>query len=208
MTGDFTGNSRAAFPYILAAKHDQHIFSPECTPEGFTLSDPDHLNGGQIVNLYKHWVARQKKGLAPFIILNAGPNHAVKQEKSVRSKGKKKMEWVDVDSSEEDEEQRNREDNLGDEQMLPLKIGPPRKKSAVMPAPTQEPSQVAGPSTQRELATLAGPSTLHRPPTLSEPTPPPAKVEQKKMAANRKKVEATVDHDHDEVDGPTNKRTS
>ena len=92
--------------------------------------------------------------------------------------------------------------------MLPLKIGPPRKKSAVMPAPTQEPSQVAGPSTQRELPTLAGPSTLNRPPTLPEPTPPPAKVEQKKMAANRKKVEATMDHDHDEVDGPTDKRTT
>ena len=145
-----------------------------------------------------HWEAQQKKGLTPFIILNAGPNHAVKQEKSVKSKGKKKIEWVDVDSSEEDDEERNREENFGNEQVLPVKIGPPRKKSTMMPAPTQDPSQIAGPSTQGKLATR--PSTLYPPPTPPEHT--------KKKAANRKKAEATVDHNHDEVDGLTDKRTT
>ena len=59
MTGEFTGNSRAAFPYSLASKEDQTIFSPECVPEGFTLSDPDHLSGVKIVALYSHWWRRQ-----------------------------------------------------------------------------------------------------------------------------------------------------
>ena len=42
-TGDFTGSSRSSFPYSLAAKDDQIIFFPDCVPEGFRLSNPDHV---------------------------------------------------------------------------------------------------------------------------------------------------------------------
>jgi len=105
MTGDFTGSSTSAFPYSLSAKSDQTIFSPECVPEGFRLSDPDHLTTAQIHVLYSHWLERQEDGLAPLIILNASPLHGAFMRKSEKRKGKAKMEYFDVgDDDEEDEE--------------------------------------------------------------------------------------------------------
>ena len=75
--GDFTGSSRLSFPYSLAAKDDQIIFSPDCVPEGFRLSDPDHLTALYIKALKIYWWGWQKKGLMPFIVLNASPNQLV-----------------------------------------------------------------------------------------------------------------------------------
>ena len=75
ITGDFTGSSTSSFPYSLSAKDDQSIFSPECVPDGFCLSNPDHLTMAQINHLYIHWMKRQAEGLAPLIILNASPLH-------------------------------------------------------------------------------------------------------------------------------------
>lgn len=107
--GDFTSNSIAAFPYMLASQEDQNIFLKDCVPRGFSLNDPDHLNMSQIDALYAHLLARQRKGLPPFVVLNAGPLHAVSMKKSAASskksakgKGKQKMEYEEVNSEEED----------------------------------------------------------------------------------------------------------
>ena len=74
-TGEFIGSKTAGFPFVLAAKEDQTIYSPECIPEGFSLSDPDHLLGSGIISLYRNWLEHQKKGLVPFIVLNPSPLH-------------------------------------------------------------------------------------------------------------------------------------
>ena len=101
-TGAFTSNSHAAFPYALASKADQTIFSEDSVPENFILSDPDHLNGFQINDLYSHWLKRQQKKLSPFVILNASPQHKTSIRKSSKAMGKRKMEYVEVDSNDED----------------------------------------------------------------------------------------------------------
>ena len=116
-TGEFTGNARTAFPYLLASKPDQTIFLPECVPDGFTLSDPDHLPASKIETLYLHWIGRQHKGQPPFIVLNASPNHVVlarKGLKSAKAKGKQKIDYVDVNSDDEDNE--DREEGEGDDE--------------------------------------------------------------------------------------------
>ena len=142
------------------------IYSPDCIPEGFTLSDPDHLTGAQIINLCLHWSARQQKGLAPFIILNPGPNHGVKRPKmkSAASKGKKK-EYVNVSDDEEnddEEDARGGSDGGKDgEEEMPLKVRPPRKKRKVMFKSTgEDPSPVAGPSKLPARRTSPGPPIL------------------------------------------------
>ena len=71
--GDFTRSSTLAFPYSLLAKSDQTIFALECVPDGFCLSDPDHLTSLQVNLLYGHWQKQQDKGLMPSIILNSSP---------------------------------------------------------------------------------------------------------------------------------------
>jgi hypothetical protein len=67
------------------------------------LSDPDHLNAFKINELYSHWLKRQSKGLSPFIVLNSIPQHGVAPKKSGNGKGKKKAEWVDVGTDDENE---------------------------------------------------------------------------------------------------------
>ena len=104
-TGEFTGHAKATFPYLLAAKDGQMIYSPDCVPKGFCLSDPDHLTGLEITNLYSHWLGHQKKKLQPFVISNAGTLHGMFVEKSEKAKGKKKMEYVDVSSKDGSEEE-------------------------------------------------------------------------------------------------------
>jgi hypothetical protein len=112
MAGEFTGNSIDLFPYSLASKEDQTIYSTECVPDNFTLSDPDHLKTFQIEELYKHWLARQRKGLEPFVILNSSPQHGSsrKSQKSAKAKGKKKMEYVEVDDEQEGKSECKEED--------------------------------------------------------------------------------------------------
>ena len=100
--GDFTGSSTSAFPYSLSAKENQTIFSPECVPDGFCLSDPDHLTALKTNLLYTHWLEQQDNGLTPFIILNASPLHGTFEKKSKKGKGKAKMNYTDVDSDDED----------------------------------------------------------------------------------------------------------
>ena len=89
-TGDFIGSKTAGFLFVLAAKEDQMIYSPECVPEGFSLSDPDHLPGLGIISLYQHWLEHQKKGLALFIVLNPSPLHGPMFKKSDKAQGKRK----------------------------------------------------------------------------------------------------------------------
>jgi hypothetical protein len=137
-TGEFIGSKTAGFPFVLAAKDDQTIYSPECVPEGFSLSDPDHLLASNIIALYRHWLGRQKKGLAPFIVLNPSPLHGLMIKKSEKAKGKKKADYLDVsddpvdkgdDEEDEEEEEDDDEDEDEDEPPAPsLKFGPPNTK--------------------------------------------------------------------------------
>jgi len=115
-TGEFTDNQNAAFPYILASKEDQTIFSPECVPEGFVLSDPDHLQAFHVRALYLHWLQRQRQKLPAFIILNCSPQHQKSEKKSAKAKGKRKMEYVEVNSDDEEVESEQEDERLEEEE--------------------------------------------------------------------------------------------
>ena len=122
MKGDSTGSSTSAFQYSLSDKNNQTIFALECIPDGFCLSDPDHLPSLQINLLYSHWQKCQGEGLKPLIILNASPFHGMSMKKSEKSKGKAKVGWVDITTDhgeeEEEEEEKNgqKEDGNGEEE--------------------------------------------------------------------------------------------
>lgn len=75
------------------------------------MGDPDHLNSFQIIRLYNHWLNRQKKGLPPFEVLNAGPLHqhlGKKSKKSDKGKGKEKKRYVEFDEDNENEDDSNK----------------------------------------------------------------------------------------------------
>jgi hypothetical protein len=118
--GDFTGYQKASFPYLSAGEENQKIFSPECVPDGFTLIDPDHLKSFEIDALYNHWLRRQRKGLSPFIILQSSPQHGVFRKKSEKSKGKKKVEYREVDSDDEEVKSLEDEDELNGNELEEL----------------------------------------------------------------------------------------
>jgi hypothetical protein len=98
MIGDFTGSKTSAFPFGLAAKDGQVIYSPDSAPKGFCLNDPDHYTAFKIDALYTHWMERQRKGLQPFVVLNASPHHGMSVKKSKKGKGKAKADYVEVNS--------------------------------------------------------------------------------------------------------------
>lgn len=141
-TGKFTNNTIASFPFSLASKEDQDIYSPESVPDGFVLSDPDHLTGTQIESLYLHWLGRQQKKLSPFIMLKASPQHQTTVRMSEKAKGKRKIPYHDVVTSDEGEGSRDGsdvpagdendedEDDKGEEEISPgVKRGPPNRNS-------------------------------------------------------------------------------
>lgn len=109
--GDFTENSRSAFPFGLASKNDQVIYSLDSAPKGFCLSDPDHYSAFKIDSLYTHWLGRQNNGLQPFVIVNSSPQHEklLKKSKSRKGKGKAKVDYVDVNDDDEEEEENDEE---------------------------------------------------------------------------------------------------
>jgi hypothetical protein len=155
--GEFTGNQRAAFPFILAAKEDQTIYSSDCVPDGFSLSDPDHLQASNVIALYNHWLGRQKKGLTPFIVLNSSPLHGPILKKSEKAKGKKKAEYVDVSddpevsSADKEEDDDEDEDDAGveeEDEAPALKFGPPTRRNNEVAPPKKAPIQIAGPSSK------------------------------------------------------------
>lgn len=173
--GEFTNSKIASFPYGLAAKVDQSIYSTDSVPEGFILSDPDHLTGFQIQALYGHWLKRQQKKLSPFVILNSSPQHHISygksskaKEKSSKAKGKRKIDYMEVDSNDEEvktdggEEEEDdvevKEDDDGmpdedDEEMSPVvKYGPPitkSKKNQLLTQIDEHANAIAGPSKLR-----------------------------------------------------------
>jgi hypothetical protein len=100
----------------LASKEDQTIFSPDCVPDGFVLSDPDHLKGSQVRALYLHWLKRQQQKLPAFIILNCSPLHQISERKSAKAKGKRKMEYVAVNSDDEEVESGPEDELLEEEE--------------------------------------------------------------------------------------------
>lgn len=156
LTGEFTESKRASFPYILAAKEGQKIYSPDSAPDGFVLSDPDHLNGSQIEALYRHWLRRQQKKLQPFVILNGSPQHQTSRGKVMNTKGKKKADYVEVNTDEEevksvggdndgdDRDESDEENEDGEKNISQLKRGPPIGRPKNSLAST---NPVAGPST-------------------------------------------------------------
>jgi hypothetical protein len=157
MIGDFTGNDKAKFPFSLAMKPDQNIYSPECAPENFVLSDPDHLPLSKVNQLYYHWLTRQNKGLPPFIILNPNPIHRRKMKKTskAKNKGKKKADWVDVTSDDEDG-LFDDVDDVEDVEIAKVKIGPPKR----MGKRNDQPNAIAGSS---KLPSMDNPPNDHPP---------------------------------------------
>jgi hypothetical protein len=116
-------------------KEDQKIFDPDCVPEGFVLSDPDHLTAAEISSLYNHWLSRQHRNLPPFVVLNPGPHHPSPHPQSEKVKGKRKMPYVDVDSTDDEpgklvggDEESEEAEGFGDEEDLSrrVKFGPPK----------------------------------------------------------------------------------
>ena len=77
------------------AEEGQTIYSTNSVPEGFVLSDPDHLKSKSINALYSHLLQRQNEGLAPFIVLNPGLHHERAVKKLDKGKGKARMEYDD-----------------------------------------------------------------------------------------------------------------
>jgi len=138
------------------------------------LSDPDHLKTFSVDALYIHWLGRQKKGLSPFIVLNAGPLHSMASKKSKKDKGKGKQKYVEVsdddDSGAEDLEERGSdiEDEVVDEEKgnsteeteseadqgvknrRAVKFGPPKKTPPPLANRGESPSQIAGPSNPKK----------------------------------------------------------
>jgi hypothetical protein len=178
--GDFTGNPRAGFPYLIASKRGQKIFSPDSVPKGFVLSDPDHLKAFKINELYSHWLMRQSKGLSPFIVLHSIPQHGVAPKKSGDVKGKKKAEWVNVDtdddnqgskSSGDDEKNQNPDETEVDSdegEISPdAKFGPPRavakKTTSSVTQKNKTPAEVAGTSKVPSLDNVSKSKTNEAP---------------------------------------------
>ena len=144
-------------------QENQNIFSPESVPEGFVLGDPDHLKAFEIDSLYNHWLKRQSKGLTPFVILNPGPNHEKLKKISEKVRGKKKENYVEVKTDDEDvkseekvsdkEEGRSGDDEHTEKSPAP-KFGPPggkRKRTAPSTEENDIPTQEAGPSKKPRL---------------------------------------------------------
>ena len=150
--GKFTGNKRATFPFGLAGQINQTVYSPECAPDDFRLIDPDHLTTVQVNLLLNHWLDRQRRKLAPFIILSATPQHETAMTKSEKAKGKRAMRYDPVSSGDEDgdsDASKNSEDDEdgGEEEVIPPpRFGPPTRK--------QPPSNI-----QEDATPAAGPSS-------------------------------------------------
>jgi hypothetical protein len=217
LIGDFTGSPRSAFPYTLASKDGQEIYSPDSVPQEFCLSDPDHYSAFKIDSLYKHWLERQKKGLQPFVIVNPSPRHEKKVKRSHKGKAKAKADWVDVNSEgEQDEiEQEQEEEKEEEEQQEPddddfsdvneeqssatkyapplgPKIGPPIGRKKQFPV-----SPVAGPSTLPPVKHFK-PSKISAEKTYSKPPNAPKLLNLQQRLKKRiigKKKKGTKDTD-------------
>ena len=145
------------------------IYQPDCVPDGFTLSDPDHLPASNIILLYRHWLECQKNGLSPFVVLNPSPLHAPMIKKAKKDKGKKKAVYLEVsdddedvdgdgdedcnededeDEDESDDDEDSRNDDSDAEKEDEPKIGPPTGKKNAIPPSKKSPIKVAGPSSQ------------------------------------------------------------
>jgi hypothetical protein len=140
--------------------------------------------------LYRHWLGRQRRGLAPFIVLNPSPLHGPIVKKSDKGKGKKPQRYEDVsddpvddDGEEEDGEDGNDddvEDDDGDDddgvghvekadELNAPKIGPPTRKE----------------KTKHAIQAAAGPSSL------SQPKPAPKGRKPKNSKGGKQSVKAT-----------------
>lgn len=230
--GQFTDNKIAAFPYTLAANEDQKIFDEDSVPEGFVLGDPDHLPAGQIYELYNHWLGRQRRQLPGFVILNPGPLHqaAEVKPKKPRDKGKRKMEYVDVNTT--DEEQKD-DDEMDDEVKFEkdfpttFKYGPPKGKDAgpskhpgnrqdsiPVPAPSSPPPRKKSPTNKDKTVGRKGQILkLAKKPRKTKPDAdpdPPAPVQEAVEAAENepkqrkstKKASSTKRKADDDLDPP------
>ena len=92
-------------------KDDQKIYSPDCVPEGFSLSDPEHLTGFKISNLYHHWLYVKKENAALLLLWTQDLIHQIFVRKSEKLKGKKKK-YEPASSFDEHEDEGS--SNIGD----------------------------------------------------------------------------------------------
>lgn len=169
----------------MASKDDQTIYSPDCVPEDFVLSDPDHLGLSLIHKLYNHWLLRQRKKLSPFVVLNGGPLHRSSAGLSAKARGKRKADYQEVNTDDEEVRSEAREEGSDDgdeEQIAPsVKCGPRIGKGRkpqhsaqldkhVKPVPG--PSKV--PSRKPELEKKTRPKAIPLPKS-GKPREPPSK---------------------------------
>lgn len=195
-TGKFTNNTIAAFPYTLAAKDDQQIFDADCVPEDFVLGDPDHLPAPQIYALYNHWLDRQRVKLPAFVILNPGPHHQAAEVKSKKpkDKGKRKMEYVEVHTSDEDKEDEEGMENKGpsdEEDEVEEHISTPVKSG-------RRKGKKAGPSKPRGHSEDTMP--VARPSSLPPPKRSPKNIAKARLAKNPSPKKRKADEDTDAPD--------
>lgn len=144
--GKFTDQKSAAFPYMLASKPQQRIFDKNCVPHDFVLGDPDHITDLKIRELYNHWLDRQQKQLPAFVVLRPGPLHQAARPKSAKSKGKRKLEYLDVNTDDEEVKSPVEEDSLVEEEGHSEPVAGPSQVR--FGPPTTKPHNVAGPSKQ------------------------------------------------------------
>ena len=152
MIGDFTGSKKAQFPYSLASVDNQEIYDPECVPDGFVLSDPEHIRTLGINLLYSHFIQRQNQGLRPFVILKCSPLHTKAEKILKKGKGKAKATWEDVSTDDEKDEidVPDKENGDGSELEEEVKKSPAKKvgrQKQKVQQPPNDNSPVAGPST-------------------------------------------------------------
>jgi hypothetical protein len=135
------------------------------------LGDPDHLNILQVNSLLNHWLDRQRRKLAPFIILNPSPLHQKALKISDKAKGKKKIHYEPVNTDDEsirtdndgsgqgkgdgdggasnESEDDDEDDGEKEKKKIPLKVGPPTGTGAPSTAQAVT-TPKAGPSLRPE----------------------------------------------------------
>lgn len=156
--------------------------------------------------MYSHWLAREKKGLSPFIVLKGSPHHGESGRKARKAdkKGKKKVEWVDVEDDDmevdgDGEEEFSIPSDVDEQWPVNVKVGPPTRKKYS----TEDPSQIAGPS----KPTAPTPPLASTPPvsntaTLSHTPPAPEPLPKKRKSKKTKSGPGQKKDDRKETDNP------
>jgi hypothetical protein len=85
----------------LASKEDQTIFYPDCVPDGFVLSDPDHLKAVQIEAIIQTLAPTSTEETPSLHCPQRWPSTPGIGSKSAKAKGKRKMDYQELSSDDE-----------------------------------------------------------------------------------------------------------